>query len=124
MTSIGAGPWGSLEKFCRECLKVAFAKAVAKPYLQGWKDDGVRKLPENLLYDPTTCRITALLDYDFASILHPAYEFFLSFGSSGGQLLGWPGDKETEVLRTSKLTGVFPSPLPTQVVPQNGTGMY
>lgn len=81
------------------------------------------EVPENLLYDPATRRITALLDYDFASILHPAYEFFLSFGSSGGQFLGWSGDKEAEVLRNSKLTGLFPSPLPTPVASQNGPGI-
>ncbi|KAF5872639.1 putative phosphotransferase enzyme family protein [Botrytis fragariae] len=146
MIGVGAGPWDSLKKFCRDCLKAALAKAEDNPYVPGWKDDGVRKridtfmekgppvlfsavptkqeksiihgdsVPENLLYDPATCRITALLDYDFARILHPAYEFFLSFGSSGG-------DREAEGLRTSKLTGRFPSPLPTRVAPQNGTGI-
>ncbi|CCD42880.1 hypothetical protein BofuT4_P071760.1 [Botrytis cinerea T4] len=63
------------------------------------------EVSENLLYDPATYRVTALLDYDFANILHPAHEFFQSFGTSGVQFLGWSRDKEAEVLRTSQLTG-------------------
>ncbi|KAH9211854.1 hypothetical protein DL95DRAFT_437065 [Leptodontidium sp. 2 PMI_412] len=84
--------------------------------------------PDNLLYDPTTGRITAFLDYYFASILHPAYEFFRSFGSNGGQFLGWSGDTtlqeiEAEALRNAKLTGQFPSPLPAPGVSDNGPGI-
>ncbi|KAF7557456.1 hypothetical protein G7Z17_g659 [Cylindrodendrum hubeiense] len=80
---------------------------------------------DNLLYDPKTGRITALLDYDFASILHPAYEFFRSFSSNGGQFLGWSGDttpqdQEAAALRKAKLTGQFPSPLPAPVPSENG----
>lgn len=70
--------------------------------------------PDNLLYDPTTGRITAFLDYDFASILHPACEFFCSFYSSGGQFSGWsdaatPQAQDASALRNAKLTGQFPS---------------
>ncbi|KAK3364264.1 hypothetical protein B0T25DRAFT_60491 [Lasiosphaeria hispida] len=73
--------------------------------------------PDNLLYNPMTGRITALLDYDFSSIQHPAYEFLRSFATSGGQLCGWANDdtpqgKEAELLRNAKLGGQFPSPLP------------
>lgn len=39
---------------------------------------------DNLLYNPATGRITALLDYDFSSIQHPAYEYFRSFATNGG----------------------------------------
>ncbi|KAF7872863.1 uncharacterized protein EAF02_008934 [Botrytis sinoallii] len=42
-----------------------------------------------------------------------------SFGSSGSQFLDWSGDKEAEVLRTFKLTGVFLSPLPSQLSSHN-----
>lgn len=70
-----------------------------------------------MLYDPSTGNITALLDYDFASILHPAYEFFRSFSDIGGRLSGrlvgtTSQEKEAAALRTAKLTGRFPSPLP------------
>ncbi|KAF7922733.1 hypothetical protein BELL_0080g00300 [Botrytis elliptica] len=155
MTSVGAGPWDNFEDCYRGRLKVALTKADKNPYLQGWHVNGIREridafiehglpslfshfptkqdksiihadfTPDNLLYDPTTGRITALLDYDFASILHPAYEFFRSFGSNGGQFLGWSGDTTpqeiaAEALRNAKLTGQFPSPLPAPGVFDNG----
>jgi hypothetical protein len=67
----------------------------------------------NLLFDPDSGRITALLDYDFASILHPMYEFLRSFDGAGGQFQGWSGDESSEdmALRNAKLNG-FPTPLP------------
>lgn len=82
----------------------------------------------NLLYDPTTGRITAVLDYDFASVQHPAYEFFRSFARNGGQLFGWSGDatpeqREANALRAAKLSGQFPDPLPAAVASDNGPGI-
>ncbi|KAM3155009.1 hypothetical protein ABEW05_004469 [Botrytis cinerea] len=127
MKTAGAGPWDSLEKSCRECLKAALAKTDKNLYIRTGKKTVFESVlmpslrmdfPENLLYDPATYRVTALLDYDFANILHPAHEFFQSFGTSGGQFLGWSRDKEAEVLRTSQLTGLFPSPLPSPVAPK------
>jgi hypothetical protein len=66
-----------------------------------------------MLYDPATKRITALLDYDFACIHHPSYEFLRSFSGAGGKLEGWSGSESHEetALRDAKLYG-FPSPLP------------
>ncbi|KAI1196980.1 hypothetical protein F5X97DRAFT_303467 [Nemania serpens] len=158
MTSVGAGPWSSLEDSFRDRLQITLDEANANPHLRGWRENGVRArvdafierglsaqfsdlesnedriivhadfTPDNLLYDPATGRITALLDYDFASVQHPAYEFFRSFGSSGGQFLGWTGDatpedQEALALREAKLTGRFPSPLPTPVMSANGPGV-
>ncbi|KAI5859883.1 phosphotransferase enzyme family-domain-containing protein [Durotheca rogersii] len=158
MPSVGAGPWPSFEDSYRGRLKVALSKADTNPYLQGWHANGVRErvdafierglaaqfsdltskhdrtiihadfTTDNLLYDPTTGRITALLDYDFASILHPAYEFFRSFNSTGGRLSGWLSattleEKEAVALRNAKLTGQFPSPLPVAVASSNGPGV-
>ncbi|TGJ86253.1 hypothetical protein E0Z10_g2563 [Xylaria hypoxylon] len=67
----------------------------------------------NLLFDPSTQRITGLIDYDFGCILHPSYEFLRSLGDAGGQFRGWSSDEasEEEQLRKAKLYG-FPSPLP------------
>jgi len=58
--------------------------------------------------------------------LHPAYEFFRSFATSGGQFLGWSGDstlqqQEANALRNAKLTGQFPSPLPTSTASESGS---
>lgn len=69
--------------------------------------------PNNLLYDATSHRITALIDYDFACILHPSYEFLRSFSGAGGQFQGWSDVESSEqtALQPAKLHG-FPSPLP------------
>ncbi|ORY70468.1 uncharacterized protein BCR38DRAFT_107309 [Pseudomassariella vexata] len=158
MTTVGAGPWSSFEDSFRARLKIALAKADKSPHLQGWRPNGVRKrvdafieqglaaqfdgftskhdraiihadfTTDNLLYDPVTGHITALLDYDFASIMHPAYEFFRSFSGNGGQLTGWLGDttiqeKESAAIRNAKLSGQFPSPLPAPVPSENGPGL-
>ncbi|KAK4212602.1 phosphotransferase enzyme family-domain-containing protein [Rhypophila decipiens] len=158
MPSVGAGPWQSLDDSYRGRLKVALRRVEDNPYLRGWRFNGIKErvedfierglpkqfadLPsrqdraiihadftsDNLLFDPETGRLTALLDYDFSSILHPAYEFFRSFGPNGGRFTGWMSDKDAEgrelgALRMAKLTGRFPSPLPTPVMTQNGPGV-
>jgi hypothetical protein len=66
-----------------------------------------------LLYDASTHRITALIDYDFACILHPSYEFLRSFSGAGGQFQSWSDIESSEqtALRDAKLNG-FPSTLP------------
>lgn len=70
----------------------------------------------NILVDPSSARITALLDYDFSSILHPCYDFLRSMDQEWGQLPEWTGDQGDEdgsfALRKAKLTGTFPTPLP------------
>ncbi|KAI1360899.1 hypothetical protein F5Y08DRAFT_331249 [Xylaria arbuscula] len=72
-----------------------------------------RVATNNLLFDPASLRITALLDFDFSCIMHHSYEFLRSFDGAGGQFRGWSGDETSEqaVLRNAKLHG-FPSPLP------------
>jgi hypothetical protein len=54
-----------------------------------------------------------LIDYDFACILHPSYEFLRSFSGAGGQFQGWSDIESSEqtALRNAKLYG-FPSTLP------------
>ncbi|KAI3316928.1 phosphotransferase enzyme family-domain-containing protein [Xylariaceae sp. AK1471] len=143
MTSVGSGPWSSFEDSFRGRLQAALKKADEDPNIKGWHENSVRKrldaflergLPahfasltskqdrsiihadfttNNLLFHPDSGRITALLDYDFASILHPMYEFLRSFDGAGGQFRGWSGDETTEdmAFRNAKLNG-FPSPLP------------
>ncbi|KAL4965607.1 uncharacterized protein BDV14DRAFT_199703 [Aspergillus stella-maris] len=143
MMSVGAGPWSSFEDSFKSRLAVALQKADANSHIQGWRANDIRErldtflergLPaqfeslssneemtiihadfslSSLLYDPTTRRIIALLDYDFACILHLSYEFLRSFDGAGGQFRGWSGNEDTEelALREAELHG-FPSPLP------------
>lgn len=73
----------------------------------------IHQAPNNILYDPKTLQITALLDYDFSSVSHPSYEFLRSFDGYVGQFKGWSGNDDSEelALHDAKLHG-FPSPLP------------
>ncbi|KAF2117036.1 kinase-like domain-containing protein [Lophiotrema nucula] len=129
--------------YFRDRLERALQQADSNPYIKGWHANGVRKrleafvesgvpaqfkalesrddkalvhadfTPDNLLYDASTQRITALIDYDFACILHPSYEFLRSFSGAGGQFQGWSDIESSEqtALRDAKLHG-FPSTLP------------
>lgn len=63
-----------------------------------------------MLYDASSGRITALLDYDFSSVLHPSQEFFASFRDVGGHLP--PVSSGSSTFRAAKLSGDFPEPLP------------
>ncbi|KAJ8123764.1 hypothetical protein O1611_g9517 [Lasiodiplodia mahajangana] len=68
--------------------------------------------PNNILFDPTSRRITAIIDFDWARIGCIADECLLSFDGRYAQL---PSPKEIDpdriALRTALLHG-FPSPLP------------
>ncbi|KAI0421131.1 hypothetical protein F5X98DRAFT_330196 [Xylaria grammica] len=143
MTSVGVGPWPTYEASFKSRLEVALQRADENPYIRGWHANGIRDrlnvfvqkgvpsqfealktaheksiihgdfVTTNLLFDPSTQRITGLIDYDFGCILHPSYEFLRSLGDAGGQFRGWLSDEasEEEQLRKAKLYG-FPSPLP------------
>ncbi|OBT41101.1 hypothetical protein VE00_09325 [Pseudogymnoascus sp. WSF 3629] len=143
MTSVGAGPWPTYEASFKGRLEVALRKADESPYIEGWHANGVRErldafvdrgvpaqfedldskqdrviihadfTANNILFDATSNRITALIDYDFACISHPSYEFLRSFDGVGGHFRGWSTNEACDAmsLRDAKLHG-FPSPLP------------
>ncbi|EFY87430.1 hypothetical protein MAC_06538 [Metarhizium acridum CQMa 102] len=56
----------------------------------------------NMLYNPHTKRITALLDFDWSSVTHPAHEFFTSFHDVHGRV-----DETSDKLRRAILSGDF-----------------
>jgi hypothetical protein len=60
---------------------------------------------ENILFDPETLRITALLDYDFTHIASPCDEFFYSFIDFHGIVPGPFEDAEMQQLRAAQLSG-------------------
>ena len=75
------------------------------------KETNLNLALDNFLYDKSTLRLTALLDFDFAHIATFADEFFRSLGADIGQ---FPSSRESEeicALREAMLTG-FPDPLP------------
>lgn len=52
----------------------------------------------NILVDPSTNRLTAILDFDFACITHPAHEFFLSLHDLGCNVGGLDDEDSTKRL--------------------------
>ncbi|KAJ5699195.1 hypothetical protein N7493_012103 [Penicillium malachiteum] len=60
---------------------------------------------ENVLFDPETLKVTALLDYDFTQIASPADEYFYSFLQFHGLVIGPLEDAEMENLRLALLNG-------------------
>ena len=71
----------------------------------------MNQAPDNFLYDASTMRLTALLDFDFSHIATFADEFFRSLGADIGQFPSSRESGEPLALRTAMLTG-FPDPLP------------
>ncbi|KXH46032.1 phosphotransferase enzyme family protein [Colletotrichum nymphaeae SA-01] len=64
----------------------------------------------NTLYDPTTKKLTSILDFDFAFVSHPCHEFFTSLGDVGGNTGGGTGrdpDLSGGLLGKAMLTGDF-----------------
>lgn len=60
---------------------------------------------ENILFDPETLQVTALLDYDFTHIASTADEFFYSFMDFHGLVPGPSEDPQMESLRLAQLNG-------------------
>lgn len=55
-----------------------------------------------MLFDKTTKRVTALLDFDFAGITHPVHEFFTGLWDIGGAT-----HNDIEQIRFATITGIF-----------------
>jgi hypothetical protein len=60
---------------------------------------------ENILFDPETLQVTALLDFDFSHIASPGDEFFYSFVDFHGLIPGPLEDAKMERLRLAQLDG-------------------
>jgi aminoglycoside phosphotransferase (APT) family kinase protein len=56
----------------------------------------------NMLFDKTTNRVTALLDFDFSCVTHPVHEFFIGLWDLGGDT-----HPDNEELRSAILSGKF-----------------
>ncbi|KAK1988431.1 phosphotransferase enzyme family protein [Colletotrichum cereale] len=67
----------------------------------------------NMLYNPSTKKLTSVLDFDWAFVSHPCHEFFASLGDIGGNTGGGTGrDPDLSGGRLGKavLTGNFDIP--------------
>ncbi|KAK2027852.1 hypothetical protein LX32DRAFT_428293 [Colletotrichum zoysiae] len=119
-----------------EKLRSRLERAAESPIIQGWKSNGVATRIEkflasggpqkvlstvdvhrkclihgdltiyNMLFDKNTKKVSAVLDFDFASISHPFEEFIsMSFSHTGGNV----GDNNT-VISQAILSGDFTAP--------------
>lgn len=72
----------------------------------------------NMLFDPSSNRVTALLDFDFSHVASPADEYFYSFKTFGALLAGPFEEGDEGLLRTCLLEG-FDGKVPLE---SNGKG--
>ncbi|GKZ81713.1 hypothetical protein AnigIFM56816_006235 [Aspergillus niger] len=135
MTTTNGGPWPIYEMLLKARLQHELHDADTSPVINGWRDSGVRERLEslinrftvpnlsdsdsrvlihgdltmnNILIDPSTCKLTALIDFDFACIAHPAHEFLVSLQDLGGNVMGPYGEDPTEgKLSEALLSGDF-----------------
>ncbi|WQF82783.1 Putative aminoglycoside phosphotransferase, protein kinase-like domain superfamily [Colletotrichum destructivum] len=137
MTMFTGEPSLTYRDFLRGIFKVKLEEADNNPVIQGWKQNGIRArlddfidhrlegllgddepqkvlihadlTTNNLLFDPSTLRVTALLDFDFSYVGTVADEFMgFSFGNLCGGTLPGPFESGTQLaLRRAMLTG-FP----------------
>ncbi|MCJ1378392.1 hypothetical protein MMC17_001490 [Xylographa soralifera] len=75
-----------------------------------YSNANLNQAPDNFLYEKSTLRLTALLDFDFSHIATFEDEFFRSFGHNIGQLPSLRGSGELLALRKAMLTD-FADPL-------------
>ncbi|KAK2000712.1 hypothetical protein LX36DRAFT_679478 [Colletotrichum falcatum] len=141
MTMFAGEPSATYVDFLRNMFRVKLQEADENPVMRGWKEGGVRsrlddfihrRLAEvlvnleprkalvhadlttnNLLFDPGTLRVTALLDFDFSYVGTVADEFMgFSFGNMCGGTLPGPHESASRLaLRRAMLDG-FPGTPP------------
>ncbi|KAI2915216.1 hypothetical protein CBS147320_10054 [Aspergillus niger] len=135
MTTTNGGPWPTYEMLLKARLQHELHDADTSPVINGWRDNGERERLEslinrftvpnlsdsdtrvlihgdltmnNILIDLSTCKLTALIDFDFACIAHPAHEFLVSLQDLGGNVMGPYGEDPTEgKLSQALLSGDF-----------------
>ncbi|KAH8742627.1 hypothetical protein F5883DRAFT_63305 [Diaporthe sp. PMI_573] len=129
-------PAGSYAEWRVSKLRSRLERAAESPVIQGWKSNGIATRIEaffasggpekvlcsvdvhrkclihgdltidNMLFDKTAKKVTAVLDFDFASVSHPFDEFIsMSFSYTGGNI----GDDDTAINRAI-LSGDFTTP--------------
>ncbi|KAJ9144690.1 Phosphotransferase enzyme family protein [Pleurostoma richardsiae] len=129
---VRGGPWDGYAEFWAAKVRGQMEDAEGSPLLDGWRPGGLRERLEkflaeggvekilegvdvskkalmhgdltmnNMLYDSTTGRLTALLDFDWAGVAHPVHDFFSGLWDLGGGT--HPEDKR---LQAAVLKGDF-----------------
>lgn len=136
-----AGPFSSYHDLLRGTIQDKLEKVDADPWVRGWRDNGIRDRldkflsrgltdllkdissldktlvhadfsTDNVLYDKSTKKLTALVDFDFGHVGTVADEFFRSLGHGIGRFPDTrDGDPDMIQLHNVMLYG-FPDPLP------------
>ncbi|ROW05816.1 hypothetical protein VMCG_05139 [Cytospora schulzeri] len=131
MPLLKGGPWRSYSALWAAKLQAQLEDSENSPLLKGWRTENIRErldrflangvdkvLDEidvtqrvlvhgdltmnNMLYDNSTKLITAVLDFDWSSITHPADEFLTGLWDIGGGI-----HEENEFMQDYILTGNF-----------------
>ncbi|TEA10433.1 hypothetical protein C8034_v009846 [Colletotrichum sidae] len=141
MTLFAGAPSPTYTGFRRNIFNVKLREADDNPVMQGWREGGVRSrldafidgglakaladleqtktlvhadfTTNNLLFDPSTLQVTALLDFDFSYVGTAADEFMgFSFGNICGGTLPGPYESAADqlALRQLMLSGFRETP--------------
>ncbi|TDZ19140.1 hypothetical protein Cob_v007914 [Colletotrichum orbiculare MAFF 240422] len=141
MTLFAGAPSPTYTGFLRNIFNVKLREADDNPVIQGWREGGVRSrldtfidgglakaladleqtktlvhadfTTNNLLFDPSTLQVTALLDFDFSYVGTAADEFMgFSFGNICGGTLPGPYESAADqlALRQLMLSGFCETP--------------
>ena len=76
MTSVGAGPWPSLEDSFRGRLRCALEKADANPHLRGWHDNGVRAHVDRFIEHGLSAQFSHFTSKQDKAIIHADFSEF------------------------------------------------
>ena len=79
ITSVGTGPWYSLEDSFRGHLKVVLTKADKNPYIQGWRANGVRERLDVFIEHGLSAQFSDLMSKQDRAIVHGDFSGFLCF---------------------------------------------
>ncbi|KAJ6017280.1 hypothetical protein N7451_000659 [Penicillium sp. IBT 35674x] len=140
MTITYGGPWPTYEMLLKGRLTHELHDAGLSPIIRGWQENGMRERLQtlidrftlsgfdrkalihgdltmnNMLVNPDTGKLTALLDFDFASIADPAHEFLVSLQDLGGNIMGPYGKDPTNgKLLQAIRSGDFSEDIPAEV---------
>ncbi|KAM7192631.1 hypothetical protein V8F33_008242 [Rhypophila sp. PSN 637] len=149
MALVRGDPFNSLSELWAARLRAQLADADESSFLQGWKAAGLRgRLDQyiasgqiektleglditqrilvhgdftmnNMLYDPSTERITALLDFDWASVSHPSEEYFSGLWDVFGGI-----NERNAGFRAQILAGTFSDHRRSEGLSEEGVGQW
>ncbi|KAI5865344.1 hypothetical protein GGS23DRAFT_618394 [Durotheca rogersii] len=119
------GPFDTLLDMYARMLRRLLDESDTSDRLKGWRQNSRRERLEhfaphgivrqtrdscapdtfNMLFNPSSNRVTALLDFDFSHVTSPADEYFYSLRTFGALLIGPFEDGDEGLLRTCLLEG-------------------